>query len=284
MTKRLSVIGFPLKHSLSPVFQQAALEHLGLDARYELWEIPPEEFARRAGQLREPDFLGASVTIPYKEAIMLYLDELSPEAKEIGAVNTIVNEEGKLKGYNTDAHGFLRALLEMGFTPRGVEAAILGAGGAALAIGYALIKSEISFLWFINRSPERGERAALKLQPFLGPDQKMASLPLEPEAIKDILPRCRLIVNATPVGMKHSPGEGRTPIPPELIPPGAIVYDIVYNPPETPLLRAARERGNQVIDGLKMLIYQGAQAFKLWTGREAPVEVMFRAALEALQG
>jgi len=284
MTRLLGLIGFPLKHSVSPVFQQAALDHLGIEARYELWETPREEFPRAAARLRDPNCLGANVTIPYKEAITLYLDDVSPEAREIGAVNTVVNEGGRLKGYNTDAPGFLQGLLEAGFEPQGAEAAILGAGGAALAAGYSLIKAGVSFLWFINRTPSRGEKAALRLQTFLRPGQKIASLPLEPQSIRDILARCRLVVNATPVGMKHSPWEGETPIPPEIIPPEALVYDVVYNPLETPLLRAARERGSRVVDGLRMLIYQGARGFRLWTGREAPVEVMFRAALEALRG
>lgn len=279
MTRLVGVIGHPLGHSISPAFQQAALDHLGLDIRYQAWDTPPGQVANLMLRLRGPEHLGASVTVPYKEVALGLVDDLDGLARRIGAINTLVNREGKLIGYNTDAGGFLRALKEEGgFQPRGRRAVVLGAGGAARAVAFALAGEGAASIAIINRTRER----ALALAEELRPVEAQALAPQDP-GVARALGGCHLVVNCTSVGMRHSSTEGESPLKAELIPPQALVYDLVYNPPLTPLLRAAQGRGARTLGGLAMLVYQGAEAFQLWTGREAPLEVMMRAAREALE-
>ena len=279
--KYLGIIGCPLGHSLSPFFQQAALDHLGLDIRYEAWETSPDRLAERVDRLRAPDHLGANVTIPHKEAVIPFLNELDNPARRTGAVNTIANRQGRLYGYNTDVAGFLRALREdAGFDPRGRDVLVLGAGGAARAVAAALLDSTAASLTITDIDPDR----AASLVRDLG-GQGQTVLRIVPPASADLAAAasaCQLLVNCTPIGMRHNPAENDTPIPPEIIQPGVLTFDIVYNPPETVLMAAARQRGAHVLGGLSMLIYQGAASFQIWTGREAPVDVMFAAARRAL--
>ena len=161
MTRRAGIIGFPLGHSLSPVFQQAAFDACAIDARYERWETPADQLAERIAALREPDVLGANVTIPHKEAVIPLLDALSPDAEAIGAVNTIVNDGGHLTGHNTDGPGFVDALRhDAGFEPEGRAILLLGAGGAARGIAFALAGSGVRAMTIANRTAERAERLA----------------------------------------------------------------------------------------------------------------------------
>ncbi|MBI1884881.1 MAG: shikimate dehydrogenase [Chloroflexi bacterium] len=281
--KYVGVIGYPLEHSLSPVFQQAALGAAGLEARYEVWETQPERLADVVASLRQRDRLGANVTVPHKEAVIPLIDELDEVAEQAGAVNTIVNREGWLVGYNTDVTGFLAALKqEGGFEVKGTRALVLGAGGAARAVVLALAGSGAAAVTVINRTFPRASRLVDDLRP-LAVGTSLHVLPHIYASFAAALMGCRLLINCTPVGMTGSGTEKETPLPAEVIPPGALVFDLVYNPPETRLLAAARKRGARAVGGLSMLVYQGADSFRLWTGLEPPVDVMFRAAKAALK-
>jgi shikimate dehydrogenase len=280
--KYAGLIGFELKHSISPSFQQAGFDELGLDVRYEIWETESEKLEKRMEEIRNPSKLGANVTIPYKEEVIPFLDEIDELAQQIGAVNTIVNENGKLKGYNTDAGGFLTALREKGrFDSKGKKVVLLGSGGVARAISFILRKSEVKSLAIFGRVAEHLKT----LEEDLKRDdaENIQAIPWQEKYFKEVIPECELLVNCTPVGMKFGPADGKSPLPVEVLPREAFVYDVVYNPPETPLLRDAKALGNQTLGGLAMLVHQGAASFELWTHRKAPREVMFEKAEETLK-
>ncbi len=286
MTKFVGIIGYPLKHSISPIFQQAAFDYHRLDLRYEAWETEPTELASVIDRLRHPSILGANVTIPYKEAVLPLLDELDELAFQIGAVNTIVHRERKLVGYNSDSGGFLQALRERGsFEPQGTRVVLLGAGGAARAVGFALVKAKVKALAIVNRTLPRAEALATSLQSISAESQsEVYPVPWQDDKLKEIISSCHLLVNCTSIGMKHSPTETESPLKAGILPGDALVYDLVYNPLETPLLREARKAGARVIGGLAMLVYQGAISFKLWTGEEPPIKIMMEVAKQALVG
>lgn len=274
MTALTGLIGDPVAHSRSPLIHNAAFAHLGLDVRYELWPTGAHELAARVQTLRAPGVLGANVTLPHKRAVMALLDRIDPQAELIGAVNTIVRApDGALTGFNTDAPGFLADLRDtLGYVPAGRAAAILGASGAARAAAAALIGAGCSALVVVNRTLERAEEllaellAASERDPLL-----LAAAPDDPE-LPELLGQAGLLVNATSLGWHAD----ETPLPAALIPPGALVYDMVYR--ETRLLRDAAARGARTADGLGMLVHQAALAFERWTGRPAPLEVMRAAA------
>ncbi len=281
--KYLGVIGYPHKQPLSPAFQQAALDHLGLDVRYEAWETPPDRLAEAIERLRRPDHLGANVTIPHKEAAIPLLDDVDDLSRRVGAVNTIVNHEGRLRGHNTDVEGFLRALREDGaFDPAGCRALIAGAGGAARAVTVALIDAGAAAVTVINRTLSRASRLVEDLRPQAGNTQ-LHALPDAYASWAAASVGCRLLINCTPVGMAGTRRRKETPVPVDLIPPAALVFDLIYRPPETKLMAAARRGGARVLGGLPMLVYQGAASFRLWTGLEPPVDIMFGAARAALK-
>lgn len=273
--KYLYLLGYPLGHSISPAMQNAALRECRIRAtRYVKNPMPPNRLQEMIFALRDSHCLGANVTVPYKQVILPHLDELTDLAREIGAVNTILKREDKLVGDNTDAYGFIRALRVRRINPQGACVAILGAGGAAAAAGYALAQAGVRKIVLLNRTPARGVELADRLK------YKFPSLEL---AINDwdVLKQMQLIINATSVGM--SPHRDASPLPEHfVVPRQAVVYDLVYNPPATRLVRDARACGARVIGGLEMLIYQGARAFELWTGQRAPVRVMRAAATTAL--
>ena len=280
MTKRIYLIGHPVGHSVSPAFQQAALDHLSIDARYEAMDVPEASVHEAVNSLRAPDVLGANVTVPHKEAVMPFLDQVAEEARLIGAVNTIENRNGTLVGHNTDAKGFLASLKEeAGFDPRGKAALVLGAGGSAKAVAVALAGEGAESIVVANRTLDRAEALAESICP-LGVHAE--AVPLCEDSLREAAAWSRLIVNCTSLGMTGGPGEGQTPISADVIPAHALVCDLVYNPRVTPLLQEAERAGAQALGGLPMLVYQGAAAFEIWTGVEAPVKVMFRAAEEAL--
>jgi shikimate dehydrogenase len=279
VTQVVAILGFPLKHSLSPVFQQAAFDHYGLNMEYQAWEVKPEELAETVFRLKGTKVLGANVTVPHKEAVIPLLDEVEDTAREMGAVNTIVKRDGSLAGHNTDVSGFLRGLREEGgFDPAGRAALLVGAGGAARAVAFGLLGAGASRLVIVNRGPERAQRLAAELVSRFGARAEARPWDGLSGAVRD----CHLVVNATTLGMLHSPGEGQSPLTAGDIPKGALIYDLVYNPLETPLLREAKKAGAGAVGGLTMLIYQGASAFEMWTGRPAPVEIMFQAARRVL--
>ena len=273
MTKLIGIFGYPLHHSLSPVFQQAALNAMKIDARFEGWPTPPEKFKEAVEGLRGDDYLGCCITIPHKEVALELVDELDPAAEKIGAINTIVNTEGHLKGYNTDAPGFMRGLREaVGFDPKGKSVLVMGAGGAARGIVYALRESGVARMAIANRTTERAEALARDMsRPRFRPD----AMSLDLDQLSNVAPYADLIVNSTSMGMRGGTAVEDSPIPPELISGDSVCYDAVYVPPRTPFLESAEDAGATIAGGLSMLIYQGAEGFKLWTGQDAPIEAMF---------
>lgn len=284
MTQIVGIIGYPVQHSLSPLFQQAAFNYLGLDIVYEAWETPPESLAQRLAVLREPGYLGANVTIPHKERVFTLLDDIDSVAQVVGAVNTIVKQEDKLVGYNTDVAGLREALLQEGIRIEETATVVLGAGGAARAALHMLLNAGTPRVWVVNRSPARAEELIAGLARwFPTASTELRALSYDDSGFSTAVQSCGLVLNCTSVGMKGSPAEHQVPLPVEQLPDGAFVYDLVYIPVETPLVREARRRGLRAASGLSMLIYQGAEAFRLWTGYEPPIPVMEMAAREALK-
>ena len=287
MPRYIGLIGYPVKHSISPFFQQAALDYYELDICYQAWETLPGELEETVSRLRHPQNLGANVTVPYKESVLPLLDEIDEVASLIGAVNTIVKRDDRLEGFNTDAHGFIQALREQGnFEPESKQAIILGAGGAARATSFALMQEKAGSLTILNRTLERAEALADSLrscQASTGLETKIVVLPWSTVNMPGTFEHCHLIVNCTTIGMKHSPEEGKSPLSLETIPSTALVYDLIYNPSPTPLLQLAQRAGANILGGLPMLVYQGVASFELWTQRKAPVDIMLKKAEEVLE-
>jgi shikimate dehydrogenase len=280
----IGLIGYPVKHSISPYFQQAALDYYHLDIRYQLWETSPEKLSSRIAGLKKPQNLGANVTTPYKETVLPMLDEIDEQASLIGAVNTIAKRDDKLVGFNTDAYGFITALRNEGkFEPEGVEAVILGAGGVARAVCFSLVQNKVGSLTIMDGILDKSKALAEHINRYVtraGLKTRIAVLPWQSVNSADTFERCRLIVHCTTIGMKYSPQQGQPALSGDVIPEGILVYDLVFNPRVTPLLQLARKAGANILGGLPMLVYQGAASFELWTGRKAPVDIMFNKAEE----
>jgi shikimate dehydrogenase len=258
------IIGKPVSHSLSPAMHNGAFAALGLNKVYLPFEVA--DVAGAMIGLRALGIRGASVTIPHKQAVIPHLDAIEPVAARIGAVNTLVVEDGRLKGYNTDWLGANRALAEK-MALAGQRVLILGAGGSARAIGFGLLEAGADII-IASRTPETGRALAGELGCQWVPLAEAGALPAD------------ALVNATSVGMTPHPEQ--SPVAREVLAGFRVVMDIVYAPLETRLLREARAAGCQIVDGLAMLLYQGAAQFELWTGRAAPIEVMRKALLAAL--
>ncbi len=274
------VIGDPIKHTMSPVMHNAAFEKLELDYLYIPFRVKKGELGKAIEGMKALNIRGLNVTIPHKVTIITFLDELDPVAEKIGAVNTIVNNNGVLKGYNTDAAGFLQALLEKGVEPRGKKVVVLGAGGASRAISFILADRGANLV-ILNRRLELdwAEELAGKLSKIFKKEVK--ALELVEKNLVAVLEKADILVNATSVGM--SPNIDETPVASSLLKPGLIVFDLVYNPIKTRLLRDAEQAGAKTIGGLDMLVWQGALAFEQWTSLKAPVEVMKKAAINVLE-
>jgi shikimate dehydrogenase len=269
---RLALLGYPLSHSLSPAMHNAALQAVGLPGwRYDALPVTPEQLSEAVITLRGEAYAGANVTVPHKEAVIPYLDGLTPTAQAIGAVNTLVKHDGRLIGHNTDAAGLLADLYAQHVHISNRPVLILGAGGAARAAVAACagVGAEIKVI-----ARRREQAQALTLTPASQPLEIFDWTPLDFIRASD---DCALIINTTPLGMtpnvSASPWLADTPFPPE-----AFVYDLVYNPAETLLVRQARAAGLRAATGLGMLIEQGALGFELWTGKTAPRAVMRKAA------
>jgi len=293
MSKYIGLIGYPLKHSISPYFQQAALDHYLLDVRYEAWETGSTQLHDRVSGLRRPQNVGANVTVPYKEAVLPLLDEIDDLANVIGAVNTIVKKDDRLVGFNTDAYGFIEALDKEGhFVPEGKRAVVLGAGGVARAVGLVLVQRQVASLAITDGILERANALVKSLVSYIEGaslnwkylKRRVTAFQWEDVKSARIFSDCDLIVHCTTIGMKDSPQEGKSPLSLGVIPGNVLVYDVVYNPVLTPLLKLAKKAGANVLGGLPMLVYQGAASFKLWTGKEAPLDIMFDRAREILAG
>ena len=277
-TRVCGVIGDPIEHTMSPVMHNAAFKELGLDYLYVPLRVKREELGKAVESIRALNIRGLNVTLPHKVAIIPFLDELDPLAKKIGAVNTIVNDNGVLTGYNTDATGFLQALLDKGVKPEGKNIVILGAGGASRAISFILAERG-THLVILNRLLEFDWAKELA-QRISQISKKVRALELNEKNLEMMLEGADILINATSVGM--SPDVDETPVPARLLKPGLIVFDIVYNPIQTRLLKEAEAAGAQTIGGLDMLVWQGAIAFEKWTGQEAPLDLMKREAIKAL--
>lgn len=279
-TRLLGLFGYPVEHSLSAAMHNQAFAHLGMDCLYLPFSVPPADLKAAVAGIRVLNLLGVNITIPHKEVVMDCLDEVTAEARGAGAVNTIVNRNGRLIGHNTDGTGFVRSMREMtGITPEGKTVVLVGAGGAARGVGVALGKSGARRIFIANRTKERALQVARDIQEHSGVWAGVADL--TPEGLKPVLAQAQILIHASPVGM--FPRQAEPPlVPEELLTQDLLVCDLVYRPSETALIKAARQRGCAVLPGWGMLVYQGAAAFELWFGGPAPVEVMRQAVLESL--
>ncbi len=279
-TKVCGIIGYPIMHSVSPEMHNAAFAALNLDYIYVPFEIKPGNLPRAIQGMRALGLRGLNVTVPHKIEVISLLDELDPTAEKIGAVNTIVNDCGNLKGYNTDAPGFIRGLIANGVRIKGKNVVILGAGGAARAIACSL-SDQCAEITILNRKAgiKRARDLAAGLKQVYRTEFKV--LVLNKPNLKKVIMNADILVNATSVGMY--PEANESPVPLDLLKPDLIVYDIVYNPVETKLIKEAKHAGAKTIGGIEMLVAQGAISFKLWTGQRAPLEVMKKAAEKALR-
>jgi shikimate dehydrogenase len=272
-TKLLAVIGHPVEHSFSPLMHNAAIDALGLDLCYAAFHVMPDDVGAALAGMRALNLLGLNVTVPHKEAVMPHLDEVSEEARRVGAVNTIHHTNGKLVGHNTDVYGILTSLKETaGIDPLPPVIAVLGASGAARGVVYGLCtRPEVERILIFNRTVDKAGALAREMGRWT--QARLEAYPLEETALETHLKDARLLINATSVGMhprvEESPvGTGRA------LHPNLAVYDIVFNPLDTLLLKQARTAGAKAVGGIEMLVYQGARSFEIWTGVTPPVEVM----------
>jgi shikimate dehydrogenase len=274
MTRLFGVIGYPIGHSLSPVMQTAALRALRLEALYTAFEVPPRFLSPILRALILSGVEGLNVTVPLKEQVLPLMDRLDPTAKALGAVNTILIHNRRTSGYNTDGVGFTQALRELGYRSRPARAALLGAGGAARAVAWELTRTRGSRLTIANRHLARAQRLARWIS-LNRPHVHVRAVPLKQVRLDG----ADLLVNATTVGMRSTDG---CPIDPAMLRRGLLVYDLVYHR-DTPLVQAARRRGCVAATGLSMLLYQGAESFRLWWERPAPLAAMRRALEQAVE-
>jgi len=276
-TKICAIIGDPVGHSLSPAMHNAAFKELGLNIVYVAFPVKTDMLENAILGAKSLGLLGLNVTMPHKHAVIQYLDETESTAKAMSAVNTILNERGKLFGYNTDGKGAMIALQENRVHPEEKKMLLLGAGGAGKAIAFQAAQ-ETTELVILNRTHENAKQLAELLNRTFG--TKVTGRPLSAESLKEELGTTDILVNATSVGM--NPDVNASPIPADLLHSGLCVMDIVYNPLETKLLKDAKIVGAKVVSGLEMLLYQGAVAFEIWTNCPAPVDVMKKVALSKL--
>ena len=283
-TVRLGVFGDPVEHSLSPKMQNAALEQSGIEARYAAFHIRADELEEALRFLRTHNFIGVNLTLPHKVAAAALVDELDPFAREVGAVNTIRLEGDKLIGFNTDGPGFARAIRhEFSVDVRDLRVLLLGAGGGVgHAIARQCAREGCERLVLVNRTLEKAKMLADTLRPsfsdarVLGPVARLEAVEWKDAALRFQIANVDLVVNATPLGMKRAD----PPVLAEsLIAPHLLIYDTIYTPPRTQLLHSAAQAGARGANGLSMLLYQGALAFEIWFGRDAPIDAMRSALL-----
>lgn len=278
-TVRYGVIGDPIRHTKSPIMMGRAFRETGLNEVYAAFHVTPERLGEAIAGVRGFGFRGLNVTIPHKVAVMDFLDEIDEGARAIGAVNTIVNDNGKLTGYNTDGIGFVRSLKEEAEPDlSGKRIVMLGAGGAARGILWALSRENPSSVLIANRTWDK----AKDLAESIGGDSVGRIAAVRWEDLRDACGEADIVVNTTSVGM--SPNVEDTPIDPGWLKPGAVASDLIYNPLTTAFLQRAQERGCRIHGGLGMFVYQGAYAFEYWTGRPAPVAAMREEVLTSFSG
>lgn len=274
----VGVLGRPVAENPTGVMQEAAFAAAGLNWRYLNIEVPPERLAEALIGVRAFGMRGINLTIPHKVAVMQYLDEIAPDARVIGAVNTVRREGQRLIGENTDGKGFLRGVRQdAGVDPAGKRVVILGAGGAARAVATELALAGAAQITVVNRTPERGEGMVADLRANTPADVRFEVW----RGVYRVPPDTDILVQATSIGL-YPDVDGMPAVALDDAPAHMLVSDVVFNPPETRLLAAARARGLPTLDGLSMLVYQGAIAFEMWTSQTAPEAVMKRALREAL--
>jgi shikimate dehydrogenase len=277
-TKICGIIGDPVEHTMSPAMHNAAFKKLELDFVYLPWAVKPEGLNEAVAGLRVLGVTGFNVTIPHKVAVLSLLDSLDSLAEKIGAVNTVVNLDGRLRGFNTDAEGFYQGLVEHGIKPAGQKVVVLGAGGASRAISYILARMGMA-LTIVCRPG--GFTRATDIASMVKADFSTEVTVMDDGKLAGALPGAGLLVNTTSVGM--SPHIAASPVPAALLEGIPTVFDIVYNPLQTQLLKDAKKAGAKTIGGVDMLAWQGAFAFEKWTGRKAPLELMRREAVRMLE-
>ena len=282
MTRVFGVMGFPISHSLSPVMHNVALQALDLDALYAPFEVPPHHLGKVLWGLHAAGVEGLNITVPHKEHILRYLRraDVTAQAWALGAVNTLVRRGGRFVAYNTDVEGFRRALAEeLCVDCRNQRVLLLGAGGAARAVGRALVSMRPRAIYVANRTATKTARLVRWLQQC-SPSGTIEAVVFDREGLAELLPRIELLINATSLGLRAS---DPLPVDPATIHKRLVVFDLVYRAPTTSLVQTARRRGALAVDGLAMLVYQGAESFRLWWRREPPIAVMRRAVEHALR-
>ncbi len=273
-TRVLGVFGYPVEHSLSPPMHNAALARLELPYVYVPFRVAPESLERALHSLSPLGIVGVNLTIPHKEQALTLVDEVTGEAREVGAINTVHCLDGRLIADNTDGRGFYLPLQEAGFEARGRIAVVLGAGGAARSVVFRLAREGAETIWLVNRTWERAERLARAVADAGYGERRVRPLRCDDSAsLEQALRAADLLVHTSRVGM-HPEVDGLPPLPLATLHRNLIVYDLVYNPIETRLMAEARMRGCTVLGGVKMLVYQGAAAFERWTGVWPPTDVM----------
>jgi shikimate dehydrogenase len=278
----VGVFGWPVEHSRSPAMHNAAFAALRLPYIYVPFPVRPEQIGPALQSLAALGIIGVNLTIPHKESALPFLDEITDEAREIGAVNTVHCLDGRLLGDNTDGRGFYEPLRELGLTLAGKSAVVLGAGGAARAVVFRLAR-ERAKVTLVNRTQERAEQLAEAVAAAGYDARSVQIVALEDApALGAALADAELLVQTTSIGM-YPHTDAMPPVPLEAIHPDLLVYDLVYNPLETRLLKAARLRGCRTLTGVKMLVGQGAAAFQRWTGLWPPTDVMEQAVLQGLK-
>jgi shikimate dehydrogenase len=278
-TKVCGLIGDPVEHSLSPCFQNAAFQNRGLDFIYVAFKVEKGRLEAAVAGMRSLGIFGLNVTMPHKIDVIQYLNELDETAKSIGSVNTILNKKGKLVGSTTDGKGALEALKYNSVDPSGKKVVVLGAGGASRSVSFALAK-EVKELVILNRTLGKAEELVKELGTIHAVNASVKAGELNHHNTQQELRDADVLINATSVGMR--PREGLTPVDSSFLRSDLAVFDLVYEPLETRLLAEAKKKGATTIDGLTMLVFQGAVSFETWTGVKAPVEVMMKAAAEEI--
>jgi len=272
----VGVIGNPVKHSLSPVILNAAFREAKINWVYTAFETPEEKLADAIGGIRALGIAGLSVTMPHKAKVCSLLDEITDSAQTLNAVNCIVNDAGKLKGHNTDGDGFLDAVKhDAGLDVAGKKVLVVGSGGSARSIIYSLGKAGAAEIAVINRTKKK----ALDALELAGPVGRY----VEENEISEVVSEANLVINATPIGMSDTGDTANFPIEPNLFSKGQLAIDLIYHPISTPWMEALRDQEVETHGGLSMLIFQAARAFKLWTGKEAPVDAMRKAAIHEIE-
>ena len=275
-TRLAAVVANPIKHSISPFIHNSAFEATGINGVYLAWEVEMGDLAETLANIRRYQMFGINLSMPYKEEVIPYLDELSDEVRLIGAVNTVVNQNGNLIGYNTDGKGFFKSLPS--FTILGKKMTLLGAGGAAKAVlAQAILDGASQVSVFVRSTSMEKTKAYLEtLQSETGFRVDLYALE-EHSVLQERIAASDLLVNATSVGM-----DGKSSPVPEnlLLPENLLVADIIYQPFETPFLQWAKSQGNVAVNGLGMLLYQAAEAFKLWTGKDMPTDEIWQSLTE----